>query len=66
MADTHHPDAVRVTAEERVHPALQKIARALISLVRWQQEKNINESGGLAPAPTSDDPATTGEEDCHE
>jgi hypothetical protein len=66
MADTHHSDAVRVTAEERTHPALQKIARALISLVRWQQEGNAVGSEGSPPGPTAEGPATASEKNCHE
>jgi hypothetical protein len=30
---------VRVTAEQRLHPAIQKLARACIALARWYQER---------------------------
>ena len=38
---THQPsDApVRVTGEERLHPALRKLGRACIALARWQREQ---------------------------
>jgi len=37
----HQPsDApVRVTGEERLHPALRKLGRACIALARWQREQ---------------------------
>lgn len=34
MADTSSSSPVRVTAEERTHPAIAKLARALIALAR--------------------------------
>lgn len=38
---THHPSdrPVRVTGEERLHPALRKLGRACIALARWQREQ---------------------------
>ena len=38
---THQPsDApVRVTGEQRLHPALRKLGRACIALARWQREQ---------------------------
>jgi len=38
---THQPaDApVRITGEERLHPALRKLGRACIALARWQREQ---------------------------
>ena len=37
----HQPsDApVRVTGEQRLHPALRKLGRACIALARWQREQ---------------------------
>jgi hypothetical protein len=37
MADTSGDPPIRVTAEEHIHPALQKLARAFIALTRWRQ-----------------------------
>ena len=38
---THQPsDApVRITGEQRLHPALRKLGRACIALARWQREQ---------------------------
>lgn len=38
MTDTPPNESVHVTAEERPHPALQKLARALIALARLRRE----------------------------
>jgi len=37
----HHPAdrPVRITGEERLHPALRKLGRACIALARWQREQ---------------------------
>ena len=37
----HQPSdvPVRVTGEERLHPALRKLGRACIALARWQREQ---------------------------
>ena len=37
MADSANIDPVHVAAEERVHPAMRRLARALIDLVRSKQ-----------------------------
>jgi hypothetical protein len=39
MADDADRQPVRVTAEQRLHPAIQKLARACIALARWYQER---------------------------
>ncbi len=38
---THQPSdvPVRITGEERLHPALRKLGRACIALARWQREQ---------------------------
>ncbi len=38
MTDDAGKQPVRVTAEQRLHPAIQKLARACIALARWVQE----------------------------
>jgi len=37
----HQPSdvPVRVTGEQRLHPALRKLGRACIALARWQREQ---------------------------
>ena len=39
MENNASDPAIQVTAEERNHPALQMVARALISLQRWRQAR---------------------------
>lgn len=39
MADRPHGQPVRIIGEERLHPALRKLGRACIALVRWQREQ---------------------------
>lgn len=57
MADNTYQPAqeppVRVTAEERPHPALQKLARAIIALVRLRQTEPAAVS--IADTPTTPD-----------
>lgn len=38
---------VRVTGEQRLHPALRKLGRACIALVRWQHDEL---AGATTPA----------------
>jgi hypothetical protein len=53
MADTTPNAPVRVTADERPHPALQKLARALIALARLRQGE---EHATLAHQPATEAP----------
>jgi len=46
-------EPVRVTGEERLHPALRKLGRACIALARWQREQ------GAMPAETATAEQTT-------
>ncbi len=39
MADRSHGESVRVTGEQRLHPALRTLGRACIALVRWQRDQ---------------------------
>jgi len=39
MAHQPADSPVRVTGEERLHPALRKLGRACIALARWQREQ---------------------------
>lgn len=55
MTDRAHDRPVHVTAEERPRPALQKIARALISLARLRRDENTTEQ--VSAAPPADRPA---------
>ncbi len=45
-------EPVRITGEERLHPALRKLGRACIALARWQREQ------GTTPAETATEPPT--------
>lgn len=42
MADRSHDEPVRITGEQRLHPALRTLGRACIALVRWQREQQQN------------------------
>jgi hypothetical protein len=42
--------AVRVTGDQRRHPAIRKLARACIELARLQVAKRRKDHGGPAPA----------------
>jgi len=63
----HHPSddvPVRVTGEQRLHPALRTLGRACIALARWQREQQQRPPetppGDTAPsANTGTDSATT-------
>lgn len=44
---------VRVTGEQRLHPALRKLGRACIALARWQREQETK------PAETTSEPHPT-------
>jgi hypothetical protein len=52
MTDTADGEPVHVTAEERPHPALQKLARALIALARWRRD----EEQAVEERPSQDSP----------
>ena len=61
---THQPsDApVRITGEQRLHPALRKLGRACIALARWQREQQQrppNAPLGDAASSTGTSPTTT-------
>lgn len=56
MAENTTEPPVTVTGEERPHPALRKLGRACIALVRWQR----GELDRMANAPTT--PSATGDE----
>ena len=47
MADISSSDSVRVTGEERPHPAIRKLARALIALARLRQAEDATEADDL-------------------
>lgn len=51
MTDDADRQTIRVTAEQRLHPAIQKLARACIALARWIQER---ERAALKDESTSD------------
>ena len=53
---SNHPskESVRVTGEERVHPALRTLGRACIALARWQRQQET------APADTAPSPPFSG------
>jgi hypothetical protein len=64
MTDTASDQPVHVTAEERPHPALQKLARACIALARLRRD----EEDAQAEQPEPDKPPVTGGGDaevCH-
>ncbi len=50
MTDQPSDRPVRVTGEERLHPALRKVGRACIALARWQREQETT-SGETVTAP---------------
>ena len=53
MADTSHGEPVRVTGEQRLHPALRKLGRACIALVRWQREQQQRLAEPVTEAPAA-------------
>ena len=75
---THQPsDApVRVTGEERLHPALRKLGRACIALARWQREQqqrppevspgDATSSAGTPTNSTTTTPITPAQESHHD
>ena len=76
---THQPsDApVRVTGEERLHPALRKLGRACIALARWQREQQqrppnapsgdaASSNTGIGTNPTTTTPTTPAQEPHHD
>jgi len=42
MTDRSHGESVQIIGEQRLHPALRKLGRACIALVRWQREQQQN------------------------
>ena len=74
----HQPsDApVRVTGEQRLHPALRKLGRACIALARWQREQqqrppnapsgDATSSVGTSTNSTTTTPATPAQEPHHD
>ncbi len=50
---------VRITGEERLHPALRKLGRACIALARWQREQDTTPGEtGTEPRPAEETTAT--------
>lgn len=78
MADTPQPhgEPIRVTGEQRLHPALRRLGRACIALARWQrdQQQRPTESArqdlpaptGTAEAPATKTPADPDQERHHD
>lgn len=58
QADIPAEAPVRVTGEQRPHPALRTLGRACIALARWQQARQQTPS-----EPSADDTAATGDPD---
>lgn len=75
MADISPQKPVHVTGEERPHPALRKLARACLALVRWQRELEQQELSGstnqdespvtISPPRTGDDVSETSDQEGH-
>ena len=76
---THQPsDApVRITGEQRLHPALRKLGRACIALARWQREQQqrppeappgdaASSSAGTGTNSTTTTPTTPAQEPHHD
>lgn len=61
MTDTTNNQPLHVTAEERPHPALQKLARACIALARLRRDEGREQPNQLTEAPAVGDEA----EVCH-
>lgn len=57
MAHTSHTNPLHVTAEERIHPAFSKLARALIALSRAK----LAEETADRPTVGADEAATSAE-----
>jgi hypothetical protein len=51
MTDTTNNAPVRVTAEERPHPALRKLARAVIALARPIHDRLVTRVVGMGKVP---------------
>lgn len=47
-------ESVRVTGEERLHPALRKLGRACIALARWQREQQTAPAESPSDSQASD------------
>ncbi len=75
---THQPSdvPVRVTGEQRLHPALRKLGRACIALARWQREQqqrppeappdDTASNTGTGTNPTTTTPTTPTQESHHD
>jgi hypothetical protein len=50
MTPTNEPAAVRVTGEERHHPGLRKLTRALLALARQQLARHAKPAADERPA----------------
>ena len=69
-------EPVRVTGEERLHPALRKLGRACIALARWQRElqqhppeappDDTASNTGTGTNPTTTTPTTPAQEPHHD
>ncbi len=60
MKQNPSDEPVRITGEERLHPALRKLGRACIALARWQREQDITPAETATEPPTTEQTATTG------
>ena len=49
---------IKVTAQERLHPAIRKLGRACIALTRWQREQASKPAETPSNTPSSDPPKT--------
>lgn len=56
MAENTTEPPVRVSGEERPHPALRKLGRACIALVHWQRQQRGEGESAAVP----DEPAAPG------
>jgi len=51
MTDRSHGESVQIIGEQRLHPALRKLGRACIALVRWQREQQQRLAEPVTEAP---------------
>ena len=63
MAENTTANAVLVTGQRHEHPALRRLARACIALVRWQRAEAAAVPGSAAGAPAVGDAPAEGGHD---
>jgi len=51
MTDRSQGESVQIIGEQRLHPALRKLGRACIALVRWQREQQQRLAEPVTEAP---------------